>query len=491
MSPSSIPGSTPRIGPGFGDADITALARLLDAFGVTLGLASSDGRVKVYVEAGSTPALAAPRHGSRVGSVTLADGRRLVLTERDRAPARAASQAVDGLAGMAAGAAGHGAAGAGAPRSNAAAAAAVAAAAALTAQAASNPTSNAGTAANPAANPAASPAANPASTAGLANSKARQPVPSDDWPIGERRAGGDAAEMRFRLLAEHSIDLIVAVDADLAIRYASPATSSLLGCQPVDLLGRTLAELLAPEDRAAFIARHFTNAARRGGGPDLFKALKHDGSTRWVEARVAALPPGNGLGDYLVTLRNADQRKRAEDTLGQVNAELATLASTDALTGLPNRRQFDATLHKEWFRALREATPLGLLMIDVDLFKPLNDRYGHQVGDAFLARVGQVIHHNVRRAGDMAARYGGEEFAVVLPGTSAAGALEIAELIRRAVAAADTRDLVEGGHPVSVSIGAAAVVPLAGGGSAMLVHSADAALYDAKRNGRNRVEVRQ
>ena len=466
------PGSTPVIAPGitsgFGDADITALARLLDGFGVTLGLASSDGRVKVYVEPGSSLALPAPRHGSRVGSVTLADGRRLVLTERDRAPARAPGQPGDGpasLAGMAAGA-DH---------------------------------SRPGGAAFPPASPPASPSHSSTSTPpgsassnpGMATSKAAHPAPTAGWPIGERRAGADAAEMRFRLLAEHSIDLIVAVDADLAIRYASPATTSLLGCLPVDLLGRTLAELLAPEDRAAFIARHFTNAARRGRGPDLFKALKHDGSTLWVEARVAALPPGNGLGDYLVTLRDADQRKRAEDALGLVNAELHTLASTDALTGLPNRRQFDATLHKEWFRALREATPLGLLMIDVDRFKPLNDRHGHQVGDAFLARVGQVIHHNVRRAGDMAARYGGEEFAVVLPGTSATGALEIAEVIRRAVASTDNHDLVDGGYALSVSIGAAAVVPLAGGGSAMLVHSADAALYEAKRNGRNRVEVRQ
>jgi len=309
-------------------------------------------------------------------------------------------------------------------------------------------------------------------------------------PAFERRAGAEAADMRFRLLAEHSIDLIVAVDADLAIRYASPATATLLGCQPADLHGHTLAELLAHEDRAAFIARHFTNSARRGGGgPELFRALRRDGSTLWVEARVASLPPGNGLGDYLVTLRDADQRKRAEEALGQVNAELSALASTDALTGLPNRRQFDATLNKEWYRALRDATPLGLLMIDVDRFKALNDRFGHQIGDAFLAQVGRVIRDNVRRAGDMAARYGGEEFAVVLPGTASAGALEIAELIRRAIAASDTRGLVEGGWPLSVSIGVAATVPLAGGGAASLVHSADAALYQAKRSGRNRVEM--
>jgi diguanylate cyclase (GGDEF)-like protein/PAS domain S-box-containing protein len=394
---------------GLSEADLRALATLLDGFGVSLGLADADGRAQPM---GPGPSADASARAPRMASMRLADGRRLVVSGHD-------------------------------PRAG-----------------------------------------------GSAASAAQTPSRMAHLP--ERRAGADVADMRFRLLAEHSIDLIVAVDADLAIRYASPATATLLGCQPADLHGHTLAELLAPEDRAAFIARHFTRTAQHGRSvPDLFRALRRDGSTLWVEARVASLPPGNGLGDHLVTLRDADQRKRAEDSLGKVNAELSALASTDALTGLPNRRQFDATLHKEWYRALRDGTPLGLLMIDVDRFKPLNDRFGHQVGDAFLALVGRVIRDNVRRAGDLAARYGGEEFAVVLPGTAAAGALEIAEVIRRAVAAADTRGIVEGGYPLSVSIGVAATVALAGGGSASLVHSADAALYQAKRNGRNRVEILQ
>ena len=423
MTSGPPPGLTPRPPatppPQLTEADTLALATMLDGFGVTLSLAGADGRVQPLVDPGSAGTAPAPLHGSRVASMTLADGQRLVLTERDRAPARAAERST----------------------------------------------------ARSAADPAGAAAGEP-------------PGPA----VAERRAGGELADMRFRLLAEHSIDLIVAVNGDLAIRYASPAATTLLGCAPADLLGRTLAELLAPEDRAAFIARHFTNA-RRGAGPDLFRALRPDGSTLWIEARVAPLPPGNGLGEYLVTLRDADQRKRAELALGKLNADLSALASTDALTGLPNRRQFDATLNKEWYRALRDAAPLALLMIDIDRFKPLNDRYGHPTGDAFLARVGAVILHNVRRAGDMAARYGGEEFAVVLPGTATAGALDIAELIRSAVAHADTRDLVPGGHPLTVSIGVAAMVPLAGGGAATLVHSADAALYQAKRGGRNRVDV--
>lgn len=413
------------------EVDIQALAAVLDSFGISLGLVGSDNRVQPLVAPGSLQHPPAPRHGSRVATLHLADGRRLVVTERDRRPERATPvrQAAD------------------------------------------------------------------ATSADDLNTSTDTDTGPDTGPapllVSERRASGPAGDLRFRLLAEHSIDMIVAVDADLAIRYASPITRSMLGCEPSALHGRTLAELLAPEDRAGFITRHFTQVARRGNGPDLFRALRPDGSTLWVEARVAALPPGNGLGDYLVTLRDASRRKLNEDALGVANQELSALASTDALTGLPNRRQFDATLNREWYRALREASPLALLMIDVDRFKSLNDRFGHPVGDAFLARVGRVIRDNVRRAGDLAARYGGEEFAVILPGTVSTGALEIAELIRRAVAATDTRNLVAGGYSLSVSIGVAAVVPLAGGGSASLIHSADAALYQAKRSGRNRVELMQ
>ena len=414
--------------------DIQALAAVLDSFGISLGLVGGDNRVQPLVAPGSLQHPPAPRHGSRVATLNLPDGRRLVVTERDRRPERAAV-------------------------------------------------------------PGPRPAdATPADAPGAGPDTGPDTVP-DTGPapllVPERRASGPAGDLRFRLLAEHSIDMIVAVDADLAIRYASPIARSMLGCEPSELHGRTLAELLAPEDRAGFITRHFTQVARRGNGPDLFRALRPDGSTLWVEARVAALPPGNGLGDYLVTLRDATRRKLNEDALGVANEELSTLASTDALTGLPNRRQFDATLNKEWYRALREASPLAMLMIDVDRFKTLNDRFGHPVGDAFLAQVGRVIRENVRRAGDMAARYGGEEFAVILPGTVSTGALEIAEHIRRAVAATDTRNIVTGGYPLSVSIGVAAVVPLAGGGSASLIHSADAALYQAKRTGRNRVELMQ
>jgi diguanylate cyclase (GGDEF)-like protein len=129
------------------------------------------------------------------------------------------------------------------------------------------------------------------------------------------------------------------------------------------------------------------------------------------------------LGTTLFLAREIGRRAQAEDKLEE-------LATTDALTGLKNRRKFDASIDAEWRRAERQKTPLALLMIDADHFKSYNDTFGHQAGDEVLVGVAICISDSVRRAGDCAARYGGEEFAVLLPGTSAADALKVAETIR-------------------------------------------------------------
>jgi diguanylate cyclase (GGDEF)-like protein/PAS domain S-box-containing protein len=298
------------------------------------------------------------------------------------------------------------------------------------------------------------------------------------------------SEARYRLLADNSSDIILLVDAALAVRYASPAVGEMLGWPPDRLTGRAFATLLHEEDRAPFLARYFHAGAQADGdGPQLFRAQRRDAALVWVEARVRALPDGAGGIEYVCNLRDATQRRRAEDALAAANAELAALAATDALTGLANRRQFDATLNKEWYRALRDRSSLALLMIDIDHFKPLNDLFGHQLGDAFLARVARLLRDNARRAGDVVARYGGEEFAIILPGTEAVAAFELAEGVRRAVAAHAFADLVAGGYRVTVSIGISAARPEGGRSAAMLVQAADAALYQAKRNGRDRCEM--
>jgi diguanylate cyclase (GGDEF)-like protein len=177
------------------------------------------------------------------------------------------------------------------------------------------------------------------------------------------------------------------------------------------------------------------------------------------------------LGVTMFLAREIGRRALAE-------GKLEELATTDALTGLKNRRKFDAVIDDEWRRATRQKTPLALLMIDADHFKSYNDTFGHQAGDQMLVGIAICITDSVRRAGDCASRYGGEEFAVLLPGLSAVEALRVAETIRLKVQ--------QWSDDTTVSIGIASLTPAAAMESSVLVNAADKALYAAKANGRNR-----
>lgn len=167
----------------------------------------------------------------------------------------------------------------------------------------------------------------------------------------------------------------------------------------------------------------------------------------------------------------------------KMSARFENLATTDWLTGLPNRRSFDERLIAAARSTARSAAPLALLMIDVDRFKVLNDRFGHGRGDEVLRQISQVLKACARRPDDMVARYGGEEFAAVLPGTDAAGAARVAEAMRAAVEHAfPSPDMT-----VTVSIGAASGTLAPETETRTLLAAADAALYEAKAQGRNRV----
>jgi diguanylate cyclase (GGDEF)-like protein len=185
------------------------------------------------------------------------------------------------------------------------------------------------------------------------------------------------------------------------------------------------------------------------------------------------------------------ERDRAERQLELSKERLAELARTDPLTGLANRRQLDETLEQECRRANRYRVPLSLLLLDVDHFKTFNDQYGHQAGDECLRAVAEVVKTFGRRPGDLAARYGGEELAVLLVSAPDSSAPSRAEALRQAV-----QDLYlshagnEACGVVTVSIGVATVHPLDQPATPkMLIERADEMLYEAKRQGRNRVMV--
>jgi diguanylate cyclase (GGDEF)-like protein len=178
-----------------------------------------------------------------------------------------------------------------------------------------------------------------------------------------------------------------------------------------------------------------------------------------------------------------------QQQLTEANESLRLLAGVDALTRLPNRRTFDAALTDELLRAKREQTALSLLIVDVDYFKAFNDCYGHSAGDECLRRVGAAIEAQVNRPADLAARYGGEEFAVLLPSTGPLGARHVAEAIRASVEASQIPHRGSAiGACVTLSVGLATARSGDTPGS-VLIEAADKALYRAKANGRNRIEM--
>lgn len=180
--------------------------------------------------------------------------------------------------------------------------------------------------------------------------------------------------------------------------------------------------------------------------------------------------------------------------LNEANRELSRLSSVDGLTGIPNRRVFDDTLVREWRRAERRNAPLSLLLLDIDHFKEYNDCYGHQAGDDCLRAVAGSLDRALRRSSDLAARYGGEEFVIVLPETDAEGARNVAENVLEIVRGLGIEHArSQTASRVTISIGVATAIPARDDDSGWkkLLGSADAALYQAKDNGRNRIEVAQ
>ena len=174
------------------------------------------------------------------------------------------------------------------------------------------------------------------------------------------------------------------------------------------------------------------------------------------------------------------------DALQILNRQLETLSTTDGLTGIANRRHFDAVLAREWRRATRQGQSLALAILDVDWFKKYNDHYGHQAGDDCLRQVAGILASHAGRASDLVARYGGEEFVLVTSATNGSSALQLAQRICTDIQALALPHAMSEFGCVTASIGVAAMLPQEGQMPELLLHSADKALYAAKAQGRNR-----
>ncbi|MEO7057886.1 MAG: diguanylate cyclase [Caldimonas sp.] len=213
------------------------------------------------------------------------------------------------------------------------------------------------------------------------------------------------------------------------------------------------------------------------------------GNPKWVRAQGVPVIEDGRVVRLIGAFQDITERKTTALEMSRLNEQLTRLSTTDALTEVGNRRFFDQTLKTEWLRAARRGESVGLLMIDIDHFKQYNDHYGHPAGDACLRQVARMIGESVRRGGELVARYGGEEFALLLPAGELEAAKAVAERCRESVGAAKIEHRASATSAwLSISVGVASQVATPEVDCSVLVAIADAALYRAKRCGRDRVE---
>ncbi len=305
-----------------------------------------------------------------------------------------------------------------------------------------------------------------------------------------------AEAVRRALEDEKDIDFHYCSDPTKAIKIANQIKPTII-----------LQDLVMPEVNGLMMVKFFRANQKTAQVPIIVLSTKEEPK---IKSDAFAL----GVNDYLIKLpdkveliarlryhssayiyhRQRDEAYAAlldsQNKLSEANRTLEKLSSLDGLTGIANRRQFDAVLAKEWARAMRNQAVISLLMLDIDYFKLYNDTYGHQQGDQGLKEVAAILKEVEKRPADLAARYGGEEFAVILPETDEKGARDIAcSILDKLKAAALPHAASQAAPYLSASIGVATMVVERGCTAETLVSLADRALYQAKAQGRNRVVV--
>lgn len=286
------------------------------------------------------------------------------------------------------------------------------------------------------------------------------------------------SEQRFRMLAEQASDVLMQLGPLGEILYVSPSIRQLGSHDPDRLIGQNAALLIAPEHHERVAKTHFETLAHPGTTRSVdYLAVAADGSTRWFETRARALVDDDGrVEGTLSVVRDISARKAVEQQLTQA-------ALTDPLTGLPNRRAF----FEAGEQCVRRDPPAGpdcIAMFDVDHFKRVNDRFGHDGGDAFLRHLADIARRLLREE-DLFARLGGEEFALLMRNTDIGQAMKVCDQLRGEI----------GRTPMTTERGSIQVT--VSGGVAMLdergldhaLRIADLALYEAKAGGRDQLAL--
>lgn len=321
--------------------------------------------------------------------------------------------------------------------------------------------------------------------------------------VDDSRVAQAAMENVLRGEGFSQLDIAGSAGEALEILGLSPGQGDTK-TQPVDLI---LLDIIMPDMDGIKTCRVIKAAEHLRDIPVIMVTAREDleslsqafqaGAMDYITKPIVEVELVARIGSALALKREIDWRKQRErelleitNELAQANHKLRQVSSMDGLTGVPNRRYFNENLDREWRRATRQGQSLGLVMVDIDQFKAYNDSYGHLEGDQCLAKVAEALAGGIKRAGDMVARYGGEEFVVLLPAVDADGARVMAEKLRRAVhELAIDHPASSVSKVVTVSLGVAAGPVEQGSGPEDLINAADQALYRAKANGCNRVEL--
>jgi diguanylate cyclase (GGDEF)-like protein/PAS domain S-box-containing protein len=283
------------------------------------------------------------------------------------------------------------------------------------------------------------------------------------------------SEERFRLLAEHSSDILMHIGNEGRFRYVSPSMEKIAGHAPGDLVGRNSVRLIAPEHRDHVAAAHRQTIEAEGETVSYeYLGLLRDGERRWFEVHARVLFDHDGSADGVLSIaRDISHRKAVE-------AQLLSAANSDMLTGLPNRRAFEELVERRSRLGRHGRDCVALL--DLDRFKSVNDTYGHDSGDSVLRGFAEALRRLIR-AQDTVARLGGEEFVILFEDTSLEQAYQVCDRMRRIIG---QTPLATPAGPLRVTVsGGVAVIGSDGLPSAL--KAADAALYRAKKGGRDQL----
>jgi diguanylate cyclase (GGDEF)-like protein/PAS domain S-box-containing protein len=284
---------------------------------------------------------------------------------------------------------------------------------------------------------------------------------------------------KFRAIFENVRDYaIYTITSSGMIEEWNHSLQRFSGWLPADVEGRSIAMFFPPDEADVPRVEVLLAEAERIGSVETEGwRLKSDGSRIWENTVITVLPDEVGAArGFTVVARDMTERKRLDDAM-------RVLTTVDPLTGAYNRRHGNALLAAESSRHQRDGQPFAALMLDVDHFKAINDRFGHPAGDAVLCALVQAAQSTLRAA-DVVARWGGEEFLLVLPGSDAAAAVLAAERVRAKLAS--TQVAFPGGEPINFTVSIGVAVPNSNDPEELLRRS-DVALYAAKTGGRNRV----